>query len=137
MTDLTKKQANALERMTSGEKIPRKLKKRLQKEIAGWKRPKRPRKISAAMRARRKEKRKAAQEEARILREAKMMERLVKCGWKRSGPNLDVWSIGGWKDGYPDTCYQTLHRAYKIQLKLESEGYQRPLGVDDDLMSEL
>lgn len=129
--DLTKKQANALERLTMGDKIPRKLKKKLKKEAEGYVPKKRPRRISEAMKANRKENRKAAKEAARVARETKMVEHLVKSGWRRSGPMMDVWTLPSWKDGYFEDCKRTLHKAYKIQLKLDSEGYERPAGIDD------
>ena len=130
MIDLTKKQANALERLTMGDKIPRKLKKQLKKEAEGYVPKKRP-KTSASQRVKQRENEREKKVQVRRNRETKMVEHLVKSGWKRSGPNMDVWSISSWKDGYDTDCYKTLCKAYKIQLKLESEGYERPVGIDD------
>jgi hypothetical protein len=111
-------------------KIPRKLKKRLLKEACGYVPKKTPHKISDAKRAKRKAKRKAEKAEAAESRNIMMIEHLVKNGWQRSGPANDVWTLGAWKDGYED-CKTTLCKAYKIQLKLQGEGYVRPVGIDD------
>lgn len=37
------------------------------------------------------------------------------------------------KNWTTDKVYMTLHRAYKNQLRLDSIGYERPKGLDDDL----
>ena len=134
---ITKKQERALERLTMGEKLPRKLKKQLKREAEGYVPKKKPRRLSPERKAKLKARKKAKQLDARMRAEANMMKHLVQRGWKRSGPAMDVWSIPSWKDGYPPVCYRTLRQAYRIQLKLDSEGYVRPAGVDDDLAAEL
>jgi ribosomal protein L4 len=129
-------------------KLSRKAKKRAAREAAGPRpkqraareaagpRPKQPRKLSVTQKLHRKAKKKAKAKEAREAREIKMIEHLVKNGWARSGPMNDVWTIGAWKDGFDD-FKTTLCRAYKTQLKLESQGYERPVGMDDDLLGNL
>ncbi len=128
-----------LESLRSGKplKLSRDAKKALARKESGWKRPKRPRKISVAQKLHRKEKKKAKAKIERENRKIKMIEHLVKNGWLRGGVMNDVWTFGTWKTGYDDLYKTTLHKAYKLQLKLESEGYERPGGMDDDLMENL
>jgi hypothetical protein len=82
---------------------------------------------------RRHEKRKAKKLEARIAREAEMVEYLNRSGWTKG---RESWAKPDWdldkerkyltKDGKPPegispmTCYATLHQAVKIQMKLDS-----------------
>lgn len=127
-----------LESLRSGNtfKLSRDAKKAFARKESGRKRPKRPRKLSAAQKLHRKEKKKAKARAECKSHEIMMIEHLVQNGWIRSGPMNDVWTMGAWKEKYDD-YKTTLHRAYIIQLKLERDGYERPLGMDDDLMEEL
>ena len=133
---LTHNQASQLERLSGKSKISRKQKKLVARLASGWKCPKRPRKVSAVQKLRRKEKKDIKAKGACKSREIRMIEYLVKSGWTRSGLAGEVWILGAWKDGYDD-CKTTLYRAYRIQLKLESQDYERPVGMDDDLMENL
>jgi hypothetical protein len=121
--------------MTETKKLSRKAKNRAQKEASGVTK-KRPRRVSATQKLRRKENLKAKKKIAAEKREVQMLEHLVKNGWTRSGLKNDVWTLGAWKDGFED-CKTSLCKAYRIQLKLDSEGYERPQGMDDDLMDNL
>lgn len=116
----------------------RKLSRKAKKSIVtgSRKRVRTPRKKSAIQKLRRKEQKKAKAKAEREAREIMMIEYLVKNGWGRSGRVGEVWTIGAWKDGFDD-FKTTLHRAYRTQLKLESQGFERPIGMDDDLMENL
>ena len=76
---------------------------------------------------------KAKKLEIRLAEEANMGKYLTSHGWTQCGPLMDCWKIAGWER--PETCYATLRRAWRIQTKLESQDYQRPVGIDDDLGS--
>jgi hypothetical protein len=122
--------------MTETKKLSRKDKKKAKREASGYVPKKKPRKVSETQKLRRKENLKEKKKVAAQKREVKMVEHLVQNGWTRSGLKNEVWTLGAWKDGFED-CKTTLCRAYRIQLKLDSEGYERPQGMDDDLMGNL
>lgn len=95
------------------------------------KRQRKKREMESPAKTRRRERQKAKKLEKRLAEESQMAEYLKSNGWNQSGPMMDVWSIPGWDK--PETCYATLRRAFRIQKKLESVGYVKPAGLDDDL----
>ena len=80
---------------------------------------------------RRRERQKQKKLEAQQAKEKMMSEYLLEKGWTNTGVFKDVWKRSGWDRA--EDCATTLARAYRIQLKLDSEGYVKPAGIDDDL----
>lgn len=92
---------------------------------------KKQRKNESSLKKAQREIRKQNKLEARQAEEKKMAEYLLENGWENTGVLKDVWKISGW-DRVEDYS-GTLHKAYRIQKKLESMDFVKPAGIDDDL----
>lgn len=87
--------------------------------------------VESPVKKARRERQKQNKLEVRQAEEKKMAEYLLENGWQNTGVLKDVWKTSGW-DRVED-CSTTLCRAYRIQKKLEANGFVKAAGIDDDL----